>query len=79
MLCRAGDTDEALRTIDDALEEAAVNGAGLWDAELHRIRVLSLTRRGAPAAGIDTALARAREIATAQQATLFLHRLPDSR
>jgi len=68
-LALAGEIEEALATLDDALAKAVVSGATGWDAEIHRLRG-ALTGRSShpdPAKTEDslrTALAIAREQGT---------------
>jgi predicted ATPase len=68
-LALAGNIEEGLATLDDALAKAAVSGVRGWDAEIHRLRgeLTSRLRYPDPAKAEDsfrTALAIAREQGT---------------
>jgi predicted ATPase/DNA-binding SARP family transcriptional activator len=65
---RAGQAEEGLAAIDEALAEARVHNERWWDAELHRLRGELLLMHGADTPDVETALLRAIEIARAQQA-----------
>lgn len=68
-LCRrAGQNDEGLAVIDEAMTEARAHNERWWDAELHRMRGELLWARGTEARDVEAALARAREIARDQRA-----------
>jgi predicted ATPase len=65
---QAGETDDALAAIDEALAESRATNERWWDAELHRLRGELLLARGSDNEEVDLALLRAKEIAEAQEA-----------
>ena len=65
---KAGNPEEGLVTIDEALSEVRTHNERCWDAELHRLRGEFLLMEGADASDVEAALLRAIEIARAQQA-----------
>lgn len=61
--------DEALAAIDQAFEAASSSGLAYWNPELHRRRAELLWQRaGTSSEEADASLARARELAEAQNA-----------
>jgi DNA-binding SARP family transcriptional activator len=65
---QAGETDDALAAIDEALAESRATNERWWDAELHRLRGELLLARGSDSEEVDLALLRAKEIAESQEA-----------
>jgi len=65
---RAGQIDDGLAVIEEAMAESRAHNERWWDAELHRMRGELLWARGTDAHDVETALARAREIAREQRA-----------
>jgi DNA-binding SARP family transcriptional activator/predicted ATPase len=65
---RAGRASAGLDVVEQALAHGRETSERWWDAELHRLRAELLLAAGADAVEADAALARAREIARAQQA-----------
>jgi predicted ATPase len=60
--------DEALVTLDEALDESRATNERWWDAELHRLRGDILLARGDDDEEVDFALLRAKKIAEMQYA-----------
>jgi tetratricopeptide (TPR) repeat protein len=65
---RAGEADEGLKAVEEALSRSRETNEHWWDAELHRLRGELLLAGGAEAAEGEAALRRALEIAREQQA-----------
>jgi len=65
---RAGQHDDGLRVVAEALAEAASRSERFWDADLHRVRAELLLAAGASSEAVESALRTAIEIARGQQA-----------
>jgi len=68
VLYNAGQFDEGLNTVEDALAESQKNNEHWWDAELHRLRGELFWSQGANADEVEAAFLHSIEIAQAQQA-----------
>ena len=64
----AGQTEDGLVAVDEAMAESEAHNERWWDAELHRLHGELLWMRGADDAEVEAALFRASETARAQQA-----------
>jgi hypothetical protein len=71
MLTEVGEVDEALAIADALLAHADATGEGGSLSEVYRVRGQALWRRGSPGADVEVALARAVELAVAQEARLL--------
>jgi DNA-binding SARP family transcriptional activator len=69
----AGDAAAGLAASEEALR---IGGTHIWEAELRRLRASFLAALGAPAAEVDSELARATAVARSQGAVGLLRRLP---
>ena len=65
---KAGQIEEGLLAIDEALTESRIHSERWWDAELHRLRGELMQARGYDVREVEAALRRAVAIAGAQQA-----------
>jgi DNA-binding SARP family transcriptional activator len=65
---RAGQIEEGLTIINEALTESRINSERWWDEELHRLRGELMQARGFDAREVEAALRRAVAIAHGQQA-----------
>ncbi|MGH6916530.1 MAG: hypothetical protein ACREJ0_02395, partial [Geminicoccaceae bacterium] len=68
-LGKAGQRDDGLAAIDEAIEGCRKAGAPYWDSELQRLRgELLLAKNGSDAVAVETCFRQAIEIAQAQSA-----------
>lgn len=65
---KAGELEEGLAVIEQALSESLQNNERWWDTELHRLRGELMWAQGADVSDIEAAFQRAVNIAQAQQA-----------
>jgi predicted ATPase len=74
----AGQLDEALASLDEALAFVERTGERFWEAELHRLRGELLYRRSGGAAEAAAELERALHVATGQGAASLAERAVES-
>lgn len=65
---QAGQTEEALATLDEALAVSRAHNERWWDAELHRLRGELMLARGLDDYDVEAALLRSLQVARAQEA-----------
>ena len=69
---RAGDGDQALEVLGEALEQVEQTDQRVYEAELHRLRAtVLLARAPSPTGEAETCLRRALAVARAQKARLW--------